>query len=220
VSTELMPLSDEQAKAVQEAFKFGGQSLETARAFGGFVSRMLGTVPEDLVGLLGGDWLRTKRAENVAVHMRNAKERLEARGVLEPEPVSLSVALPLLRGAADEDRDELGSIWARLLAAAMDPNRARRVRQEYITIAKQLDPLDAVIFGRLEEPTREYQPSPSHHFAQELSVTVDEVEVSLLHLNNLLVIRDAYARAGEAIGTVSKPRLTSLGRDFRRLLED
>jgi len=49
-----------------------------------------------------------------------ARGRLEARGVGEPILPSLTVALPLFRGAADESREELQDLWARLLAAAMD----------------------------------------------------------------------------------------------------
>ncbi len=57
---ELIPISDEQAKLLQEA-------LKTLRSVGGYLREVLGTVPEDLVGLLGGDWLKVRRAENVVV---------------------------------------------------------------------------------------------------------------------------------------------------------
>jgi hypothetical protein len=55
----MIPIGDEQAKAAQEA-------LKTARAAGSYFAEVLGTVPHDVVGLLGGDWLRVKRAENAA----------------------------------------------------------------------------------------------------------------------------------------------------------
>jgi len=47
--TSLIPISDDQAKAIQEA-------LKTLQGFGGFLRETFGTVPQDLVGLLGGDW--------------------------------------------------------------------------------------------------------------------------------------------------------------------
>jgi hypothetical protein len=40
------------------------------------------------------------------------------------EPVSLSVAIPLMRGAYDESRPGLGEMWADLIANAMDPERS------------------------------------------------------------------------------------------------
>ena len=55
----LIPISDEQAKAIQEA-------LKTLQGFGGFLRETFGTVPQDVAGLLGGDWLKVRRAENLA----------------------------------------------------------------------------------------------------------------------------------------------------------
>jgi hypothetical protein len=121
----LIPITDEQAKALQEA-------LKTLRGLGDFAQKALGSVPEDLVGLLGGDWLKVRRAENMVRMMREAKERLRARGVKDPEPASLRIALPIIRAAADEDRDELsvgalvgssdGPIQEKLCSIGVDRN--------------------------------------------------------------------------------------------------
>jgi hypothetical protein len=46
-------------------------------------------------------------------------------------PPSISLMLPLVIAAADEDRDELKEIWARLLAAAADPSRVKSFSQVY-----------------------------------------------------------------------------------------
>ena len=110
----LIPIGGEQAKLGQEA-------LKVLRGLGSFLTKSLGSVPEDIVGYLGGDWLRVRRAENIAEMMQRAKGRLEARGVAETTPASLTIALPVLRGAADESRPVIQDLWARLLAAAMDP---------------------------------------------------------------------------------------------------
>jgi hypothetical protein len=102
----LVPISDEQAKLFQEAVK----ALE---GLGGFLKEILGTVPHDIVGLLGGDWLRVRRAENLARIVAKSKDRLKARQVEPPEPASLSIVLPILVAAADESRDELEDAAAR-----------------------------------------------------------------------------------------------------------
>src|SRR6266481_2749018 len=104
---ELIPISDEQAKLLQEA-------LKTLRSVGGYLREVLGTVPEDLVGLLGGDWLKVRRAENVVVLLQKYRERLEARGVKETQPANLTIALPLFQAAANESREQLQDMWARL----------------------------------------------------------------------------------------------------------
>jgi hypothetical protein len=55
----IIPISDEQAKAFKAA-------LEVLSGIGGYLKDTLGTVPEDLVGILGGDWLRVRRREHRA----------------------------------------------------------------------------------------------------------------------------------------------------------
>src|SRR5882757_991584 len=98
----LIPISDEQAKAIQEAIK-------ALRGLGEFLEKTFGTVPQDVVGMLGGDWLKVRRAENLARILDKARERLRARRVEAPEPASLSIALPMLIAAADESRDDIRS---------------------------------------------------------------------------------------------------------------
>src|SRR6266567_4418792 len=81
--------------------------------------------------------------------MTRARERPEARGVKDPSPANLAVALPILHAAADESREELQELYARLLAAAMDPNRASQVRRSLVEFVRQLDPLDASVLQQL-----------------------------------------------------------------------
>jgi hypothetical protein len=64
----LILITDEQAKALQEA-------LRTLQGIGGFLKQTFGTVPEDLVGLLGGDWLKARRLENFARIAGKARDR-------------------------------------------------------------------------------------------------------------------------------------------------
>jgi hypothetical protein len=45
-------------------------------------------------------------------------------------------------------RGELQDIWAKLLAAAADPARAKSFRLRFIETAKQMDPLDAVVLSK------------------------------------------------------------------------
>jgi hypothetical protein len=144
MADSLIPISDEQAKLGQEI-------VRALRGLGGFFERAIGSVPEDLVGYLGGDWLRARRAENIARMLYEAKARLEARDVNETKPATLSVALPILQGAADEDRDELVDLWARLLANAMDPAALGTIRASFIDAVKKMDPPDAILLRFAQE---------------------------------------------------------------------
>jgi len=51
--TSILGSSDEQAKAIQELAKLGDHLLGTAEKSGHFLSKTFGTLPENLVGILG-----------------------------------------------------------------------------------------------------------------------------------------------------------------------
>ena len=121
----------------------GQEVIKAFRGLGAFLDKALGSTPEDLIGYFGGDRLRVRRAENMARMLADAKDRLADRGVEQTEPATLTVALPILQAAADEDRDEIVDLWARLLANAMDPS-LRNVRQRFIEAIKKMDPPDAL----------------------------------------------------------------------------
>lgn len=206
MSNEIIPISDEQAKLATKA-------LEVLEDFGGFLREMLGTVPEDVVGLLGGDWLKVRRATNFAEMLAKARERLDKRGVKDRAEVSLTLALPLLRAAADESRTELQDLWARLLANAMDPARSTLVRVQFIDILKKMDPLDALVLRKLSE-TGQPPSNARDEYARVLRVSSDQVELSFVNLESL---RCASSGGSPAPSSVN---LTALGRQLLLAVAD
>lgn len=218
MASELIPISDEQAKAIQEGLKLGTTSLETARALGGYLARVLGTVPEDIVGLLGGDWLRLRRVENAIGMMKTARRINADRGVKE-EPAPLSVALPLLEFAADEDREPLVDLWARLLAAALDPAKRNAVRRRFIEIVKEMEPLDAAVFlETIKLGGTRADPSMRECFAQRLDVSPAQIEVSMFHLVELGCARNQEVLSGPNPAALSNIHINSLGQELYRIL--
>jgi hypothetical protein len=155
----------ETAKAVQEVAKVGGKAIDATRELGVFVAKVLGTVPEDTVGILGGDLLHNARIRIASKFAKRTNEILLARGVERPEPVSPSVAVPLLQAAQDEDRPELQELWARLLANAMDPAKSNSVRLEFIEALKRFHPRDAVILQKMGEQSGQFSPNTRDFFA-------------------------------------------------------
>jgi hypothetical protein len=109
--------------------------------------------------------------------------------------VSPSLAIPLLRAAYDETRPQLQELWAHLIAAAMDPQRANRVRRSFIDTVQRLDPLDALVLKRLGE-----MPDNVSFVANlkptQFNVSPDEWEIST---SNLYDLRCLTTRLGAVV---------------------
>jgi hypothetical protein len=199
--TDIIPISDAQAKAIEEA-------LKTLQGVGGFLRETLGTVPADLVGLLGGDFLKVRRAENLSRIIEKARLRLEHARIAHTQPPPLSLALPIFKAAADEDRDELQEVWAGLLAAAADPDRARTFRLKFIEIAKNLDPVDAVVLHSVLAAGGQVNPGARGDARTKLGVGEDEISISVSNLLDLKLL-------GQPSGQIL---LFPLGREFLRAI--
>lgn len=126
------------------------------------------------------------------------------------ERVSLVIALPLFEAAADENREELQDLWARLLAAAMDPARSGQVRREFIEAVKQPEPIDALVLMELSK--NEPRQNPRDTFAAQFKRTSDELEISIRHLAKLDLVSESGARSQAAL-TVTGRTLTGALRD-------
>ena len=145
---------DEEAKATQEVARFGTKALDSGDKLGSFLSKVFGTVPSDVVGVLGGDWLHHVRIRNAVKLAQRTEEILRERGI-SPEPMSPSVAMPILKAGQDETREELRELWARLLANGMDPERRSLIRQSIIEAVKGFDPPDAIMLRKWYELSQE-----------------------------------------------------------------
>jgi len=201
--SNLIPVSDEQAKAIREGIK-------ALRDVGSFLTEVVGTAPAHLVGYyLGSDWLRVRRAENLARMIEEAKERLDKWKSARERP-SMSVALPLLIAAADESRDELREIWARLLAAAVDSVRAKSFRIQFIDTASKLDPIDAIILDAAQSVNGPVTGGTTDEWAKRFKIRKDEIEISLQNLSRLQLLSSI---GGHYI-------VTPLGREFLRAISD
>jgi hypothetical protein len=211
VSGNIISISDEQAKLGQEA-------LKTLRGLGSFVEKALGDTPENLVAYLFGDRLKVRRAESLIRLIEAAKQRLADRGVREPISPSLSIALPLFRGAADEDREELVDLWARLLANAMDPH-LNSVRQWFIDAVKRMDPTDAVVLRYIYEgnfavvrrglaETTVNQTIGIENISSAIQRRADDVEVSLRGLETLLFF--------DTVNDIRNWYVTAMSPEFKR----
>jgi hypothetical protein len=122
------------------------------------VSKTVGTIPEDLLGIAGEDWLKEQRKRNLislqAMTEKKLQNRINAGTLTEP---SVSVVLPLLKTAADENRPELQELWAGLLATSFQSDGGQRVRRAYFDTLTQMEPLDAVLFDAIIRAKKDKQ---------------------------------------------------------------
>ena len=130
--------SDEQSKAVAALSGFGTTVVTEASNLARYIGRIVGTAPEDAVGFVLGDPLHAIRTITAGWYDIKVQEILERRKVKQTQQVSLSVAIPLVRGAYDESREGLRDVWAQLIAAAMDPDRTDRVRISFIETSQEI----------------------------------------------------------------------------------
>ncbi|WP_420102587.1 Abi-alpha family protein [Bosea sp. (in: a-proteobacteria)] len=177
------------AEALKATAGFGTTLVTEASNLARYVGRILGTAPEDAVGLVIGDPLRFVRTAIATRYDGLLSETLRRRNVIQTEPISPSVALPLLQAAYDEGRPELQALWVSLIASAMDPSRAGLVRLSYIETLKRFDPLDAMILKERAERTGEMEPNPASFMARLLQVELDDVTISLDNLASLQCIQ-------------------------------
>jgi len=204
----LIPISDEQAK-------LGQQILQTVRGVGGSLADILDDLPKELVGLLAGDRVKVARARQLAILWANAKKHLHDRGIAEPEPPSLKLAIPILEAAADENNQELQDLWASLLAAAMDPKRRDWVRQSFIQIVKQMDPFDVPVLKIIaNNPLGYWSPSGC-----DALVTNLQQDSSQNLRNDVLVSFEALAKLGcISFSDATGPRINPYPTPFGTLL--
>jgi hypothetical protein len=215
MAKDLIP--EETAKAIQEAAKLLSKVIDAGAGIGRYLDTVFDRVPHNLVGYFGGDWLAEQRMRNAERLRADTEEIRRSRGTQERVEISPSVAIPLIQAAIDEDRDGLKEMWARLLAAAMDPARTHLVRPSLIELLKQFDPLDAFVLREMTGPNFQNIIVPGSDLAQSLGgvagVPRDETHLSLEHLYELGCLR-------QSPDEVPRPPVTAKGRALIRAVSD
>lgn len=185
MSNDLIPISEEQAKAVQEVAKAVGQGIEAASKFFSWCADAVGDAPRNAFARVIGDRLYHSRIRNIYKLQVRTEEILNQRGVHDRKPVSEDIATPLFDAARQQDSDELRELYAGLLAAAMDPARANTVRLEFVEAVKRFHPQDAVMMKMLRQHSGQLMPNTRDFFASHLKISADASEVALRNLANI-----------------------------------
>jgi hypothetical protein len=187
----IIPITNSQADAIKAVAELGKTVVEEGGQLARCIGKVLGTAPQDAVGIVLGDPLHFVRTAIALKYEELITKILQDRNVKETQPVSPSLAIPLLRAAYDENRPELQDLWAKLIAAAMDPSRSGRVRLSFVDALKQFDPLDAIVLKARYEQQGDLSPCPRDFLAKQWNRTPDEIELSAQNLQRLGCIRSS-----------------------------
>ncbi len=210
--------------AMAEWAKTTGKAIDAGVKAGGYLDRIFGDLPDNLVGLGVADWVRHKRIRRLAELEKETEEILQKRGAMKAEAddarVSPSIIIPIIAAATDETRAEIRQIWARLLANALDPSRSDAVRQSFVQTLKSFDPPDALFMDRaVNGPVSSTGDLIHlHEFANGLKLTGDGFIVSLQHLQSLGCIGGTFDAQGGPLRPEVAQRFTisAYGRELMR----
>jgi hypothetical protein len=198
------PIS-ESAKAAQEVAKTTGKVIDVGRGLGGWLDRMFGEAIEQEVGRIWTVPATERRIaaaiyswERLEVLLNKAKNNLHRRGVIRFRVPPPKVILPLLENATMEDNDDLHSLWAQLLATALDA-AADEVHRKFVSILIDLTSGDARILCTL---WKQWQVADKKKDTRDSTLTygpgVDGTyshnESSIVTLNRLGLIASAYTK--------------------------
>ncbi len=203
------------AKAAEETAKTGRALVEAGSDLARFVGKALGTVPEDTVGLLGGDHLRELRIRNLDKTSRKTEELLRERGVEDPEPIGPKALLPALEAASEEIDETLQDMWATLLANAMDPDRDVSLQRIFIDALKQFEPIDARILSAYLEVGAGNAHSPNN-LAPKVDLRVTEVIISADRLVSIGCLNNLTRDRSAAAGPKTTYQISALGLELSR----
>lgn len=186
-----------------------------------FVDAYMGGALVELRGMLG-DVVRGWRFKNQVRIALAAKAFCERRGIENPRQLSQAVAIPLIEEAGNVDDENLGDMFASLIANMLDPDWADEVHPSYAKVLAQLSPLDARILNHLFTEVSIRKPQLPILFLQdasnELGISEKAAHLSFQNLTRLGLC-DVLQMTGLFSGSLRSPdkwniQLTQYGQQF------
>lgn len=130
------------SEATKEVAKLGSKALDTANSIGTFVYRVIGEPIEIVAGTFLTDPLKELRERRLLALKEKTEAILNDRNVTETKAVPPKIAVKALEEASLEEDENIHSMWARLLAEAMD-NEGAQIDSKFVEAIKSLTPAGA-----------------------------------------------------------------------------
>lgn len=201
---------DEESKALISAVVH-----EAAAPYRKFAESLIGLVAVDRIEEMREERRERRRVKNKVSTAQEAVQLVQHRQVI-PDPETPEEHLEqIFEQAAETSVPELQSLYARLMAAAVDPSRAKFYRKEFVGIVRQFEPLDALVLEQFFKGNVKGD-GWFQKIAEVLKRDQDEVFVSGRNLEKLECIRKSPTAAELHGGAI----ITPLGRQLFSTLED
>ena len=162
------------------------------RAFGPAAGEALGRMAPEISGTGLGDWLRTKRMDNLDRLHRQWQREIAHRNVDADalRRIGEGHLGRIVESIANEGDDTLIDLWARFLANALDPESTTGLGGTLIETFASFEALDARLLLRIgDERIRRQRPACRRDLSESLTAPDDRIAASLDHLVALRCLR-------------------------------
>lgn len=138
----------EGAKAVQETAKASGKAIDWVQGFSNWLSETVGEAIKQSIGFHFTDKLAYRRMEQAIFNEARLADLARKVGdihngeAIRPRAIPPKVSIPLLEAATMEFDEDLHSLWAELLASAMNADDPP-VEKQFVSILSELSASDA-----------------------------------------------------------------------------
>lgn len=170
-------------------------------------------------GLIG-DRIEEWRDDRIAYRSENASEVGRRAGkILADKNLKVDSTTPpehleeILEAGSARSEEELKDLFAKLLAAAVDPNKRKGYRRQFILAVKEMEPIDAQLFPLLEAHTG-LAPTRHEYLAGRFQVPLDDVLMSFSNLTRLGALDAMPGHADRSL----YPCLSAFGRSLLRFI--
>ena len=138
----------EGAKAVTEVAKTTGKAIDATRSAGGWLDRIFGGGIEHAVARRWSDRELVRRIEaaildweRLVLLMHKVQQNLRVAGIAHTRIPPPKIILPLLEHATMEHEDDLHTMYANLLTAAINPS-AQEIERKFVSVLAEFSAAD------------------------------------------------------------------------------
>jgi hypothetical protein len=195
--------------------KIPGHEIEIDKDDKEFLSKFSKT---DIAGLLGGDWIKYWRWNNLLKILQKVKQKAKENN-LEPNEITPKFLQGFFENASLEENQTIQEMWASLL---LSKSVDKDVNYFYINVLKELEPVDAKVLYLLfstgdKKIDTEFN---GNKVAKAVDITINELDVIIEKLYSFNLLKPGKFRMIRA-GDTSPPsdttkifRFSDLGLDF------